>query len=114
MSFSKTKYGTRTLFGTLGLCYGLSHWLDANRFQRKTCPTTTDNAKQRPQHDRGAMHWSDSDAWPTHRFTPTLETKTRTAWEHLHQWLQPSKQPNVAPFGRLDGWSTGGWDPLQN
>jgi len=28
--------------------------------------------------------------------------------EHLHQWLQPVKQPNVAPFGRLDGWSTGG------
>ena len=27
--------------------------------------------------------------------------------EHLHQWLQPSKQPNVAPFGRLDGWWLG-------
>jgi len=34
--------------------------------------------------------------------------------ERLHQWLQPFKEPNVAPFGRLDGWSTGGWDPLQN
>jgi len=34
--------------------------------------------------------------------------------ERLHQWLQPSKEPNVAPFGRLDGWSTCGWDPLQN
>jgi len=53
-----------------------------------------------------------------------FELQTRTAvvagWldldrfsEHLHQWLQPSKQPNVAPFGRLDGWSTGGWDLLQ-
>jgi len=34
--------------------------------------------------------------------------------QHLDQGLQPSKQPNVGPFGRLDGWSTGGWDPLQN
>jgi len=25
--------------------------------------------------------------------------------ERLHQWLQTSKESNVAPFGRLDGWS---------
>ena len=36
------------------------------------------------------------------------------ASERLHQWLQPSKEPNVAPFARLDSWGTGGWDPLQN
>ena len=24
--------------------------------------------------------------------------------EHLHQWLQPSKQPNVAPFGQRVHW----------
>jgi len=34
--------------------------------------------------------------------------------EHLHQWLQPSKQPNESPLGRFDGWSTGGWDLLQD
>jgi len=46
---------------------------------------------------------------------PTMRgSSARGGWERLHQWLQPSKQPNVAPFGRLDGWSTGGWDPLQN
>jgi len=36
------------------------------------------------------------------------------AGEILHQWLQPSKEPNGAPFGRLDGWSTSAWDSLQN
>jgi len=40
--------------------------------------------------------------------------RSRAVKEHLHQWLQSSKQPNVAPFGRLDGLSPGSWDPLQN
>jgi len=78
---------------------------------------TTDNAKQRPQHDWGAMHWSDSDAWPTHRFTPTLETKTRTAWEvatyegdrdpwHAARNLRP--RPRIEEGGRQhSSWSSG-------
>jgi len=52
MAHSKTKYGTHTLFRTLRLCYGLSHWLDTKSLQQKTCLWTNDHAKRRPRNDR--------------------------------------------------------------
>jgi len=32
------------------------------------------------------------------------EDSDRPASERLHQWLEPSKQPNVAPFGQRGHW----------
>jgi len=52
MAYSKPKYGTRTLFRTLGLCYGLTHWLDTKSLQQETCLLTNDHAKLRPRNDR--------------------------------------------------------------
>jgi len=52
MAYSKPKYGTRTLFRTLGLCYGLTHWLDTKSLQHRTCLLTNDHAKRRRRNDR--------------------------------------------------------------
>jgi len=69
---------------------------------------TTRSSRNCLQDTGHAFHWL---SW-SEQGTTGWPNDSRS--QHLHQGLQPSKQPNVGPFGRLDGWSTGGWDPLQN